>query len=326
MATAENAKLQYEGGQQQNPMGPLVNSGDNQIFESGSELWSRRSGYEPVVRPDGLISGAAIRPAQGGADNQVDVAAGTAYIGGELVAFAAETNLSCARPVADDHIIYSICVAGSGTVSAVAGTESTSFSNTRGQAGGPPLIPVGSVELGQVRLSSDAAAPIAASEVFQVVGVHQERYDFPIYEVDFRTGEVHFNAPLDPIHTGAETKGVSASYAAPIFTDLARVSDFVPSETSHSVNSTQIYGGTIGSTSRTLNQASFTAYLNDGLADGLVQLKNENLWFRFYPNRFQSGYILEQGILGISRTFPAGEDIQASCTISPEQAGTEVTA
>lgn len=326
MANAENAKIQIEGGQQQQPMSALSNSGDNTVFESGSELWSRRSGYEPVVRPDGLITGGAITPAQGGTPNAVDVAALTAYVGGAQVAAAAETGLTCARPITDTHLVYSIVVDEAGAITAESGTEGTSFSETRGSAGGPPLIPVGSIEVGQVRLNSQSSAAVKASEVFQVVGVHQERYDFPIFEIDYRNGSVVFNSALPTIHTGDEPKGVSASYAEPIFTDLARATDFVPSETSHSLSSTQIYGGTIGSSSSTLNQARFTAFLNDGITDGLIKLKNEILWFKFFQNRFQSNYILEQGKLGISRTFPAGDDIQAACTISPEEAGVEVTA
>jgi hypothetical protein len=48
------------------------------------------------------------------------------------------------------------------------------------------------------------------------------------------------------------------------------------------------------------------------------------LWFKFYPDRYKSSYLLTQGKLGISRTFPAGDNIQAACTISASAAGTEV--
>ena len=91
-----------------------------------------------------------------------------------------------------------------------------------------------------------------------------------------------------------------------------------------SVSSTQIYGTTLGSSSSTLGQGSFTAYLQDGVTDGLVGLKNQILWFRFYPDRYKSPYMLTQGKLGISRTFPAGDNLAASCTISASDAATEV--
>jgi hypothetical protein len=47
--------------------------------------------------------------------------------------------------------------------------------------------------------------------------------------------------------------------------------------------------------------------------------------FKFYQNRDNSTpYILTQGILGISRAFPAGDQISAACTISAEEAAVEV--
>jgi hypothetical protein len=85
-----------------------------------------------------------------------------------------------------------------------------------------------------------------------------------------------------------------------------------------------VYGSTLGSTSSTLGQGKFTAYLNNGVADALVTLKNAILWFKFFPDRFASSYVLCQGKLGIARTFPAGDAIQAACTISASATSTEV--
>ena len=138
------------------------------------------------------------------------------------------------------------------------------------------------------------------------------------------TGQVIFLAEVPQIHTGSVAKKVYASYATPIFGEVTLASDFTPPETTNNVTSTQIYGTTLGSTSSTLGQGSFTAYLNDGVTDALVTLKNENLWFRFFPNKFASSNILAQGKLGISRTFPAGDNIQAACTISASEAAIEV--
>jgi len=43
------------------------------------------------------------------------------------------------------------------------------------------------------------------------------------------------------------------------------------------------------------------------------------LWFKFFQNRNNSTpYIISQGKLGIGRTFPANDQINASCTISAE--------
>ncbi len=326
MANAENAKIQYEGGQNQSALAALSDSGDATTFESGAELWSRRSGYAPEIRPDGVITGGAGTPSVSGSSNMVDVSALTAFVEGVSVVAAAEVGLMCARASIDTHIVYSITTDSIGTITANAGSESTTFSEVRGSAGAPPLIAVDEVELFQVRYSSAVSAPIKPSEIFQVVGVHRERYDLPIYEPNYRNGNVVFNSALPLIHTGSVPKNVYASFAEPIFADVPKGTDYVPTETSHSTSSTQIYGSTLGSTSSTLNQGGFTAYLNDGISDPLVRLKNETLWFKFFPNKFQSAYRLDQGKLGISRTFPAGDEIQASCTISPESDGSDVAA
>jgi len=168
------------------------------------------------------------------------------------------------------------------------------------------------------------AGPIVASEIFTVSGVHLERYDEILWNINSATGTVTFVGALRTIHTGSVVKQVYASYFTPIFSELQNSTDFVPPENSHSVSSTQVYNNTIGSTSKTLNQGTFTAFLTDGITDPLVKSKDDTLWFRFYPDRFKTPYILAQGALGIGRSFPSGDSIQAACTISAESVGTEV--
>jgi len=230
------------------------------------------------------------------------------------------------RPATAVSKINSITINAAGALAAVAGTDgaTTAFSESRGVAGGPPLIPVDSIEIAQVRVTSNTAALITAAQIFQVPGVHVERADFPLFNSDPTRGMVTFNSAFPAIHTGPTAKKVFASYAEPVFAEVALASDFVPPETSYSVSSTQIYGTTLGSSSATLNQGSFTAYLTNGISDPLVSLKGQELFFRFYPDKYQSEYMLTQGKLGISRTFPAGDQIQAACTISAKQAAQEV--
>lgn len=325
MANAENAKLQYEAGQTAYAMSALTDSGDATTFTSSATLFSKKSGYAPDVRPNGLITGGAVIPAVSGTNDLVDVAALSCYLAGVKTSVAADTDVAITRAVTTDtHIINSITVTSAGTIAAVAGTDGTAFSETRGAAGGPPLIPVGSIEIAQVRTTSNSAAAITAGEIFAVVGVHQERYDYPLFDIDYATADVVFSAALPKIHTGTVAKQVYASYADPIFADIQLASDFVPAETSHSVSSTQVYGDTLGSSSSSLGQASFTAFLADGVGDALVTLKNAILWFKFFPDRYKTPYILTQGKLGISRTFPAGDNIQAACTISAESTSVEV--
>ncbi len=327
MPTAKKAKLQYEAGQTAYPMAALTDSGDHMVFTGQANPWSRRSGYDAVIRPDGLITGGAITPAASGDDNKVDVAAGTAYIGGALVTFSAATDVQITRGLTTDtHAITSITVTSAGSIAAVAGTDGTAFSETRAAEGGPPLIPVTSVELGQVRTTSITAAAIAASEIFSVVGFHTERFDYPLWDTDYANGRVKLMAALPQIHAGGVTKKVFASYATPIFGDIQKSSDFVPPEEAYSVSSKQIYGRTLGSTSSSLSAGGFTAYLEDGITDPLVGLAGEQLWFKFFSDRYKSAHILCQGILGITRSFPAGDSIQTDCSINAESVGKNIAA
>lgn len=323
MSTAENAKLQYEAGQNAVAMSALTNSGDETTFTSAATLWSGKSGYAPVVRPNGLLTGGAVSVH---ADNdKVTVAALTCNLQGVVTSVGAGTG-TITRPASDKAKVCSITINSSGAIAVVAGTDSlsTAFSETRAAAGGPPLIPVDSIEIAQVRVTTSAAGAVAASEIYQVVGLHTERADFPLWDVNYDEGSVTFLDALPEIHTGVVPKKVYASYASPIFGDIALASDFVPPENTHSVSSTQVYGTTLGATASTLGQGSFTAYLSNGVSDALVALKDQTLWFKFFPDRYATPYLLCQGKLGVSRTFPAGDSIQAACTISASSPAVEV--
>lgn len=323
--TAENAKLMYEAGQTYVPMAALSDSGDHTTFTSAGTLWSNKSGKSPTVRPNGLVSGGAVSVGSG--DNNVAVAALTCYLAGVLTSVSADSSNTVTRATpTDTHIINSITITAAGAIAVVAGTGGTAFSETRGAAGGPPFIAVDAIEIAQIRLSSSSAAPVESSEIFSVVGTHVERYDYPLWEENYNGGSVTFADSLPLIHTGSVPKAVYAEYNTPIFSEVSPVTDFVPPENTHSVSSTPVYGGAIGASASSLNQGSFTAYMQDGVTDGLVLLKNQELWFKFYPDRNKAPYLLCQGKLGISRTFPAGSSIAAKCTISASEAGSEVSA
>jgi len=324
MSTAENAKLEYEAGQQSTAMSALTDAGLSTVFTSAAALWSGKTGAAPLVKPNGLLTGGAISP--NALADKIDVAALTCNLQGVTTPVAASLALTVARPATAVSRVSSITVNAAGAVVVVAGTDgaTTAISETRGAAGGPPLIPVDSIEIGQVRVVSNVAAVLTTAQIYTVVGTHVELATYPLYNINYDTGTVTFLSALPKIHTGALPKKVYASYAAPIFAEVSLASDFTAPETSHSVSSTQIYGTTLGSTSKSLGQGGFTAYLEDGVTDGLVAQKDALLWFRFYPDRFKTANLLTQGKLGIARTFPAGDSIKAVCTISATKTATEV--
>lgn len=334
--TAENAKLEYEAGQTSYAMEALTDSGDSTMFTSNATLWSDKDGYSPVVRPDGLISGGVVIPDNAATNNKVDVAALKCYLAGVETSVAAG-EVTCVRGAgaATKYIINSVIVDSGGALGVLTGTgHASAHSSTRGAAGGPPLITVGAIEIAQVKFDNEADAVVAASEIFQIPGTSLERYDYPLWEVNYGPnqagtrdgGSVTFLSALPAVHVGSLPKGVYASYADPIFAELRPVSDFVPPENSHSVSSTQVYGGTVGSRSSSIGQGSFSSYLNTGHGDTVVKLKEEVLWFRFYADRYKSGYNLSQGKLGVTRTFPADGSIVAACTISADTPSVDIEA
>ena len=337
MSTAENARIQYESGQNLVEFVALTDQGDHRDFRSADLLWSNRSGYQPDVKPNGLATGGIVSIAVSGADDKVDIAALTCYLAGILKSVGAGADTAITRPTggspANTHNKSSVIITAAGVIAVVKGTDGTAHSTTRGAEGGPPLIAVDAIEIAQVWLSSATPAIITAAEIKQVVGVHCERYDYPTWEeerfnvVNGVIGDagIVFTSALPLIHVGAIPKAVYAQYYEPDFTDVPRSDAFVPPETSHAVSSKQIYGTTLGSSTSSLGQGSFTAYLTDGISDGILALKNDILFFKFFQDRLKSlPYILAQGKFGISRTFPAGDQITAACTVSAEEAAVEV--
>ena len=328
--TAENGKLQYEAGQDVYAMEALSDSGDNTNFTSNATLWSDKSGYSPDVRPDGLISSPLIIPDDSAVNNKVDCPACTCYLAGvEKSVSAAEITITRGASGLG-YSINSIIVDATGAYDVLPGTgHAAAHSAVRGAAGGPPLITVGTIEAAQVKTTIDTDTPgvILASEIYQVPGASQERYDYPLWEENFGPNQagtrdgasVTFLSALPDDHVGPLPKGVYASYSDPIFAELRPVSDFVPPENSHSVSSTQVYQQTIGSRSSSIGQGSFTAYLKTGYNDAVLKLKEYILWFKFFPDKYKSGYVLCQGKLGVTRTYPADGSMTAACTISSDE-------
>jgi hypothetical protein len=418
MASSADGKIQYEAGQDLTAM-ELLTTSDRLTYYSSSKFWSDRSGYKPIVRPNGLISGCAITPAASAANDQVDVAAGKVFVKGVETSVSALTNIACARG-GSSHMITSITVKSDGVVAAISGVTGTSFSATRGAAGGPPLLLPDSIEIGQVKYTSLTPAAVTAAEIFTVDGTHLEDYLSPSYLInyakvvnlaqsyagcefatanplihlgagtpvactfDFTAGAaedivlkdahglsngdtIYFSsgtlpAELDGVTkyfvvgksdnyfqvsltsggtaveftddggaafysvlSGTAGRRVYAEFYEPIFADISRAVDFVPAETTHSVASTTYYGGAFATKSSSLGQGSFTAYLDSGVTDALIRVKNENLWFKYFPDRANTyPQIITQGYLGISRTYPADNEITAACTISSQNGSMEV--
>lgn len=331
MATSKNGKMYFESGQTFNDFEALTDSGDHTILTaSGSLVFSGKSGYEVDVRPNGVVSGRNMITPHADAD-KVAVATFTAYSKGVEHTVSAG-SVTITRPATAVAKINSITMTDAGVLAEVTGTDAadTTFVTTRGAAGGPPEIPVDSVEIGQIKMVSDTSAVILATEIFQVAGTHLERFDLPTWKTNNvgdgdsaetiarKNAYVMFDAELTAGHTGGAYKKVYASYYEPIYAEMSRAYGFVPAENTHSLSSTQYYGGTVGSTSSSLGQASFTGLMNDNVTDTLVGLRDEILTFKFLPDKNRTPYVLTQGTMGMKRTFPVDGQNQADVTISAE--------
>ena len=325
---ADQGLIQYEAGQELVAMEMLTTT-DGTTYATSDAPWSGAAGKEPVIYPNGLATGGAVTPTAS-ANDSIDVADSTAYLAGVLTTITADTLTHAAdaltRPGADEFVTHSIIITAAGAYDVQPGTptaDQSGYSTTRGATGGPPVIGVGDIEIAQVKMTG-TAAQVTTSDISQIPGATQERYDYPLFTEDYGTGEVTFISANPGIHTGGAHKRVYAEYYTPTFAPLEPASDFVPPETTHSQSSTAVYGGAIGSSSSSLGQGSFSAYLRDGVTDALLALKNQKLWFKFFPHRLRAPHILAQGILGISRQFPADNSIVAECTITADGAAIEV--
>jgi hypothetical protein len=244
-----------------------------------------------------------------------------------VVTVAADTVSITRGLTTDTHNITSITIDSSGAVAAVSGTDSTAFSTTRGAAGGPPLIPVGSIEIGQVRTTSVTAAIVLASEIYQSPGLHLERYDYPTYIVDYVTGEVTFNESLPLIHTGGVAKKVYIKGASPLFSPVGYTADWTPAQSSKSSSSESTYDGPVNTFSESLSQASFTTKVDNPISAALEALKGQNLWFEYRHDRDASiPKQLTQGDLSSNWTSQAGGGkVNVNYTISASVATRNIT-
>ncbi len=170
--------IRYEAGQTAYPFEALTDSGDNTEFSASFAPVSNASGYEPKVAPYGLMTGGAITPHTD--NNKVTVAALTASMAGATGAdsdgtvVVASGAVTITRAATNVSKVNSITVDATGSLAAVAGTDGASalFTETRGAAGGPPLIPVGSIEIGQVRTTTSTAAAVTTGQIYTVPGLH----------------------------------------------------------------------------------------------------------------------------------------------------------
>jgi hypothetical protein len=61
----------------------------------------------------------------------------------------------------------------------------------------------------------------------------------------------------------------------------------------------------------------------DGVTDGMLAKKGQNLLFKFIPDKNKAPYQITQGVLGVARTFGVGSNPSATVTVSASQASVD---
>jgi hypothetical protein len=206
------------------------------------------------------------------------------------------------------YLVTSITVNSSGSIVAVAGTDSASgFSETRGADGGPPYIPVDSVEIAQVRTSSTTSAVITDDEIKQDPGTHRE--EFAAYNINYASvvdriqgyAGVYFPGGLPAIHTGDLPAKVFVSYYTPTFSKLEDVRDFTAPGITGSVTSETFYGRAIADISESLNAGSFE-FAPRGLADDFLGKARKMIWILFYLDDLDTSQFIQT----LAAVYPGG--------------------
>lgn len=319
---ATNAEIQVEIS--------TTNKGNVELLDLGSSrleygiaadtLWSLRDEFAPVVRPNGLINGGKFTPTA--SNDEFTIAQVSAYIGGALVT-AASTTKTITRDATDGYMTFSVTLNASGTITVTAGdADASALSTTRGAAGGPPLIPVDEVEIGQIKIDSTTAAVIQDTEIFDsttgIIDTHFERFDFPVFTVVPTRGKVVFESALPTIHAGNVAKKIFAKYAMPNLSVIQEATNFVPPTVTDTLNSVTIYRGKqIGEQNSSLNGGSFQMMLNDGITDPIMIVDGDNVVIKFYPNRFQDQHLLGHARIRIPQQYDPTTSIQSTISLTP---------
>ena len=336
-----NQILYYEAGRTKVDMAQLTDQGDHLDFRSSSLQYISRyatdaADYGPTVRPDGALAGGNGSP--GTANDTVDVTALSAYLagiwygtGGDSAAIAAATvTITRGTVTTNPYKINSVTLASSGALAVVEGAGHTDFSaTTRGSAGAPPVIPLKSIELFQVRTTTSTAAPITAAEIFSVPGTHREEAFYPQYTIKYANvisnsldyAGVVMTSALPTIHTGGVTKGIWLEGYEASFTEWTDARNFQAPGTSGSLTSETFYQRALGSVDESLGEGSFEWGCSNPVTDSQLSARKKFTWLRYKPNKLQSPMIVVQGkIYGETPNPSTGVNVASMAVIAESEA------
>ncbi len=236
LPSGTNFLLKVEDGFVAKPYEAMTDGGGHQTFACTGTRFSLcekdENGIDrrPVVTPDGVLNGCFVSPAASGQENAIDLSAGTLLIGGASINIAPSVNIALTRPANGFCRAVSITLTSLGALAIVCGPDGAAFSATRGAAGGPPWVPVGSIELATVILTA-TFGPLADSGIaFAPEYSHAPEYTLLPYNASVR-----FAAPLAAIHTGGIPRAVWVKWSEPVMATMDAI-HFRPPVAQHEID------------------------------------------------------------------------------------------
>jgi hypothetical protein len=339
MATTANAMVQLETSQTPVALQAMSTADGQTYYVSGAAEFSVWQTKEASILPDGVLTGInLITPAASGTDDAVDVAAFTFRSKGITYSVAAQTDVALTRPGAGENNTNIITVSSTGTVTVIAGADSSGggLVSTYGAAGGPAFVPVNSVLLGWVALDSSVSAPVVASEILQNPGTYMEMAE-SVSGVWHPVGlgisvessapnrvDAHYqlNTALSPIHTGSTYREVWISGYTPNFETLPSAKDFTRGMAEGSVTVNEYYDGALqAAESRTFGTSGFVYAGGDGHTDVICRNSGNRVTAKYYVDKYQDAYYVCQGLMTHTSSDAVASTVEHTVTINPRQPG-----
>jgi len=329
---ASGGKLQMEAGGTLYTYEAMTKQSNTQHYEvTSGRLFSNAEDVNGVdqrykIAIDGLKSGCSIIPAASETNDKIDVKAGVVVIAGVAVTVALDEDLAVARG-GSACIKYSILVDSSGVVSALAGTTHTALVATRGEAGGPPHVTVGKVEIGQVWYSSLTPAAVASTEIKIVPEQHRALSYYPgwfyIPPVTGDDQKIELGVALMLAHTADISRIVYAEYYNPVFVKLDDVSDMKPPRKTYTAAEEKTYDGPRKVSNESLGDGTFKILMDERTNSLIKQAEGDVRWFKWYADKTKTDYVLFQGRVQIADEYPVNGIMQASITVITEVGGVD---
>lgn len=176
-----------------------------QYLAAGRGPWSKRSGYTPVIRINGVVSGCVVT---GSGTNNLEVTAGVVNVNGTVVAVGADTSNTVTRGAASKYAVSALCVNAAGTLSVVKGADGDALDLTGGYdgAGQKPLVATTLAVIAYAVTFGDSAALIPSTDIYAGENANVS------YTIDSLRGGIVLYSALELNHTGPVSRGVYATF------------------------------------------------------------------------------------------------------------------